>query len=70
MVRCGCGKVWVLASNLGVRMASISAAIERAMAYLDTGELPWDMDLFDKSNNIVGGALCVGVVIMEHSTHI
>lgn len=25
----------------------IIAAIERAMAYLDTGELPWDMDLFD-----------------------
>jgi hypothetical protein len=25
------------------------AAIERAMAYLDTGELPWDMDLFDKT---------------------
>ena len=24
-----------------------NAAIERAMAYLDTGELPWGMDLFD-----------------------
>ena len=23
------------------------SAIERAMAYLDTGELPWGMDLFD-----------------------
>lgn len=26
-------------------------AIERAMAYIDTGELPWDMDLFDRSSN-------------------
>lgn len=24
-----------------------SVAIERAMAYIDTGELPWDMNLFD-----------------------
>ena len=23
----------------------VIAAIERAMAYIDTGELPWDMDL-------------------------
>ncbi|KAL5500801.1 hypothetical protein EMCRGX_G012406 [Ephydatia muelleri] len=27
-------------------------SIERAMAYLDTGELPWDMDIFDKNNAI------------------
>jgi Ras-related protein Rab-1A len=37
-------------------------AIERAMAYLDTGELPWDMDLFDgqaekeRREQRVGGA--------------
>ncbi len=28
---------------------ALFAAIERATAYLDTGELPWDMDLFDKN---------------------
>ena len=26
----------------------IFAAIERAMAYLDTRELPWDMDIFNQ----------------------
>ncbi len=26
-------------------------AIERAMAYLDTNELPWDMDLFENGQN-------------------
>ena len=26
----------------------VCAAIERAMAYLDTGELPWDMDIFNQ----------------------
>ena len=31
--------------------ACVLAAIERAMAYIDTGELPWDMDLFDRSSN-------------------
>lgn len=25
----------------------LSVAIEKAMAYLDTGELPWDMELFE-----------------------
>jgi hypothetical protein len=25
-------------------------AIERAMAYLDTGDLPWDMDLLDSQD--------------------
>ena len=25
---------------------SLSSAIEKAMVYLDTGELPWDMELF------------------------
>ena len=31
-------------------MVCSCAAIEQALAYLDTGELPWDMDLFDKSS--------------------
>lgn len=29
------------------------AAIERAMAYLDTGELPWDMDIFNQVHTVV-----------------
>ena len=44
------------------------------MAYLDTGELPWDMDLFDKTIEVstmdtvgmCGGVtvgMCVGVTI-------
>ena len=48
-------------------MGSVSTAIERAMAYMDTGELPWDMDLFDKGSTIVGGTVgvAVGVVIID-----
>ena len=46
-------------------MGSVFTAIERAMAYMDTGELPWDMDLFDKGSTIVGGTVGVGVVIID-----
>ena len=30
-----------------MQMCVFSIAIEKAMAYLDTGELPWDMELFE-----------------------
>ena len=38
-------------SSTCVCVCDVLAAIERAMAYIDTGELPWDMDLFDRSSN-------------------
>ena len=32
-------------------------AIERAMAYVDTGELPWDMQLFDNTREVRNSTL-------------
>ncbi len=37
---------------LAMALCVCVAAIERATAYLDTGELPWDMDLFDKNTEV------------------
>ena len=51
-------------------MCSVFIAIERAMAYMDTRELPWDMDLFDKGSTMVGGTVGVGVVISDPSADI
>lgn len=36
----------------GMRVLLTCTAIERAMAYIDTGELPWDMDLFDQNSEV------------------
>ena len=33
-------------------LVPLSVAIERAMAYMDTGELPWNMDLFDTKKEV------------------
>lgn len=37
------------------------AAIERAMAYIDTGELPWDMDLFDQNSQVSPDVSGIGI---------
>ena len=35
-----------------IHLVPLSVAIERAMAYMDTGELPWNMDLFDTKKEV------------------
>ncbi len=43
---------WNRLGLLIVGIFLISLAIERAMAYIDTGELPWDMDLLDQTSEV------------------
>ena len=42
-----------LSPSLSLSLSSLLLlAIERAMAYLDTGALPWNMDLFDTKMDV------------------